>query len=110
VRNKPLQSPKHHELTEHDIQGQILEYLSLKRVFHYRQNSGGFKKGTHFVKFGAPGAPDIVCVIGGIYVGIEVKGYRGEQSRRQKDFQSSLEHAGGRYYLVRSLDELRLVL
>jgi hypothetical protein len=101
---------KNHELTEHAIQQQILDWLTLKRIFHYRQNSGGLKKGNHFVKFGAPGAPDIVVVIKGIYIGLEVKAYRGEQSRQQKDFQTALNAAGGCYFIVRSLEDAQEVL
>jgi hypothetical protein len=53
---------------ESEIQRQILSYLALKRIFHYRQNSGAFvfpETGTHkrrFFKAGVLGAPDIVCV------------------------------------------------
>jgi hypothetical protein len=97
-------------LTEHQIQQQILDWLKLKRIFHYRQNSGGIKKGSRFVKFGAPGAPDIICVIKGAYVGIEVKRVNGMQSRQQFCFQKSLEKAGGYYYLVQSLDDVMEVL
>jgi hypothetical protein len=51
-----------------------LEYLALKRVFHYRNNSGAFVDANkHLYRFGALGSPDIVCVIRGQYVGIEVK-------------------------------------
>jgi hypothetical protein len=97
---------KPYELTEHEIQQQILDWLKLKRIFHYRQNSGGIKKGSHFVKFGAPGAPDIICVIKGQYVGLEIKRVNAHQSRQQFMFQGELEKAGGRYILARSLDDV----
>jgi hypothetical protein len=59
---------------ESEIQRQILDYLALKRIFNYRQNSGAFHNGKGgFYRFGALGAPDIVCVIAGQYVRIEVK-------------------------------------
>ena len=98
--------PKPYELTEHSIQAQIMEHLALKRIFFYRNNSGAIKKGSHFIRFGWPGSPDIVCVIKGQYVGIEVKRVNGLQSRQQFVFQKSLEKAGGRYLLVRSLDDV----
>jgi hypothetical protein len=91
--------------SEHDIQTAILDYLIVRRIFHYRQNSGAFKKGSHFVRFGYPGAPDIVCVIGGRYIGLEIKDRYGEQSAAQVAFQTALERAGGRYFVVRSLED-----
>jgi hypothetical protein len=96
---------------ESEIQKQILDYLALKRIFHYRQNSGAFDNGKGaFYRFGAVGAPDIICVIAGQYVGIEVKAPRGKQSDHQKAFQQALEAAGGRYLLAHSLDDVMVAL
>jgi hypothetical protein len=68
---------------------------------------GGEHKGKKwFVRFGAVGAPDIICVINGQYVGIEVKAPKGKQSEHQKAFQQALEAAGGRYVLAYSLEEV----
>lgn len=82
----------------------------MSRIFHYRNNTGatviGEGKGKRFLRFGAKGSPDIVCVINGNYVGIEVKGLKGYQSPDQKSFQEGLEGAGGRYILARSLDDV----
>ena len=67
-------------MKESDIQRQILDYLSLRRIFHYRNNSSAFDNGHgRFYRFGAKGSPDSICVIGGLYVGIEVKALRGRQ-------------------------------
>jgi hypothetical protein len=94
-------------MRESDIQRQILEYLALKRIFHYRNNSSAFKdSNNHFYRFGALGSPDIICVIDGQYVGIEVKAPKGKQSDHQKEFQRKLEAAGGKYILAYSLDEI----
>jgi hypothetical protein len=73
---------------ESEVQKQILDYLALKRVFHYRNNSGAFVDSQkHFYRFGATGSPDIICVIKGQFVGIEVKAPKGKQSEHQKEFQ-----------------------
>lgn len=88
-------------MKESELQKSILQYLTLKRIFHYQNNSGAFageyKGKTRFVRFGALGSPDIVCTIREKYVGIEVKGREGEQSENQQAFQRQLEKAGGRY-------------
>src|SRR5438876_1170141 len=47
-------------MKESDIQRQILDYLALRRIFHYRNNSGAFVDSKkHFYRFGALGSPDI---------------------------------------------------
>jgi hypothetical protein len=93
-------------MEEGDIQKQILGYLALKRIFHYRNNSGAFKRDDgHFYRFGATGSPDIICVVKGQYAGIKVKQTKGRQSDHQKEFQN-LEAAGGKYILAFDLDDV----
>jgi len=94
-------------MKETEIQKQILDYLRLKKVFCYRQNSGAFKtQSGHFYRFGTAGSPDIIAVINGKYIGIEVKLPKGRQSQSQKDFQKQLENAGGEYILARNLSDI----
>jgi hypothetical protein len=94
-------------MKESDTQKAILEWLAWKHIFHYRNNSGAFKRDDgHFYRFGAVGSPDIVCIIAGQYVGIEVKAPKGRQSDNQKEFQRQLEAAGGKYILAFSIDEV----
>lgn len=93
--------------TEKSTQGAILDYLSYKNVFHYRQNSGAMKtERGGFYRFGVTGAPDIVAIKNGIYHGIEVKDIKGKQSDGQVKFQQDLESAGGVYILAKSLDDV----
>jgi hypothetical protein len=97
-------------MKEHDLQNLILDYLSAKRIFHYRNNSGAMAKEyngkKYFMRFGCPGSPDIVCVINGQYIGIEVKGEKGKQNDNQKDFQEELEDSGGKYILAYCLEDV----
>ena len=101
---------------EVDVQRAILEWLEWKHIFHYRNNSGAFvfpETATHkrrFFKAGVVGAPDIVCVVKGQYVGIECKASKGRQSENQKEFQRQLEAAGGRYVLAYSVDDVSAAL
>jgi hypothetical protein len=83
---------------ESHTQRQILDYLALKAIFHFRNNSGALDNGHGgFYRFGALGSPDIICEIDGKYVGIEVKTPKGRRSDLQKEFQRQLEAAGGKY-------------
>lgn len=91
---------------EKAVQKSIIEYLTLKRYFFYRNNTGAFKtEWGGFVKFGAKGSPDIIAVIKGLFVGIECKDKQ-TQSEDQKQFQKSLEDAGGIYILAHSIDDI----
>jgi hypothetical protein len=99
-------------MKESHVQRQILDYLALKGIFHYRQNSGAFaipetaNHARRFFRAGVPGVPDIICVIKGQFVGIEVKAPKGKQSEHQKEFQRKIEAAGGRYVLAHSLEDV----
>jgi hypothetical protein len=86
----------------------ILDYLAVKRHFCWRNNSGAFKaEHGSFVRARMPGSPDIVCCIDGIVVGLEVKGSKGNLSEAQCDFETRIEQAGGRYHVVRSIDDVQ---
>ncbi len=93
--------------TEKATQLACLQTLAAMRIFHYRQNSGGLedKKGQ-FVRFGTPGAPDIIAVIRGQYIGIEVKDVKGKLNPNQEKFRDALEAAGGIFLTIRNIDEL----
>lgn len=93
--------------TEKETQKAILQYLDIRGIFHYRQNSGAFKAAHGgFIRFGAKGAPDIVCVFKGQYIGIEVKDVKGKLNDNQKEFQKKLEEAGGEYLVARDVDDI----
>lgn len=98
-------------VSEKDLQKCILEYLTMQNIFHYRNNSGAARVGNRFIRYGTVGSPDIICVIKGLFVGIEVKGQSkngqwGKQSDGQIEFQKNLEKAGGKYILAKSLTDV----
>lgn len=101
---------KRKPVSEHDTQTLILDWLSRKQIFHYRQNTGAAKLKGFWVKFGVPGAPDIVAVKNGRFIGIEVKRVGEEQSDKQKDFECNLASAGGTYILAYRLEDVISVL
>ena len=88
-----------------DLAREILNYLESRRVFHYRQPLGvSMGLGGH--RIGPKGAPNIVCVINGQYVGIKVTKPGVKESENQKTFRQDLEKAGGKYVLASSLDDV----
>jgi len=85
-----------------------MEYLDYKKIFYFRVNSGAFKteKGG-FYKMSTPGCPDIVCVVRGQFVGLEIKDIKGSLNANQIEFKKKLEAAGGIYLIVKSLDDIK---
>ena len=61
-------------------------------------------------RFTTNGVPDIIAVIDGRFIGLEFKTYRGKQSEDQKIFQKRLEAAGGLYFIIRSVADLKNTL
>lgn len=102
---------------EGKIQKAILDALTKAQVFHWRNNNAPIYDqklnsgyGGYRAHAGMKGVPDIICVINGQFVGIEVKTPRGKQSSDQVLFQKRLERAGGKYILARGVDDIVEIL
>ena len=101
-------------MKESIIQRAILDYLEWfskqHRVYFFRSAAGMVKteQGRMF-KTGKPGVPDISAIYKGIYWGLEVKNEKGRQSTTQKKAEEEILAAGGRYELVRSLDDIKRI-
>lgn len=97
-------------MLEKDIQKQIIDYLTIKNIFHWRNNTTGiydpvrhtFRKNKNVMN----GIPDIICIINGQFVGIEVKSETGKQSPEQKKFEEMCVSKGGKYILARSVEDV----
>jgi len=103
--NRPLESA---------IQLSICDYLKLKQWFFWRQNTVGMydaKRETFrsLPKYARHGVSDILLVKDGILYALEVKRKGGKQSERQKEFQKDLEAAGGKYFLVESIEDVQVI-
>ena len=91
--------------SENDILKQITDWLSYNQFFWlYCPNKGRHDTSRDNVTVGAP---DIIVIIKGIFVGVEVKAPTGKQTKDQKDFQKAVGAAGGLYILTYSVDDLR---
>ena len=56
------------------------------------------------------GVSDLIIIHFGKVLFVEVKNDKGRQSDKQKDFQQLIEAQGFKYYLVRSLEELKQII
>lgn len=57
-----------------------------------------------------PGQSDIIAVINGQFIGIEVKTPKGVLSADQILFKKRLENAGGKYIVARSVADIKDIL
>ena len=71
----------------------------------WRNNSGAVRTGSRFIRYGLPGSPDVIGIVNGQFVGIEVKREDGKQSECQQEFERLATKYGGRYAVVRSARE-----
>lgn len=106
---KKRQPAKHtNPSTEKETQTAVLGWLQAKGIFHYRQNSGVDQSQGRWVRYGTPGAPDIIVVIRGCFIGIEVKDIKpsAKLNENQERFKARLEIAGGVWITARRLEDV----
>ena len=84
----------------------LVAVTALPDTVAWRNNTGvAVTAARQVVRFGAPGAPDILGVRAGRAFGIEIKTPTGRQSAAQVAFQRAYERAGGLYIIARSVDD-----
>lgn len=94
---------------ENIVLSQCLEYLKMCGFFVFRNNTGAFKTGRRFVRFGFPGSSDILGILpDGRFLAVECKREKGGRlSDLQKEFLSKIKDNGGVALCVHSLEELQ---
>ena len=85
-------------MLERDITTKILRYLkTVPKCFCWKQHGG---------QFGTAGIPDIIACFRGMFVAFEVKNTNGRLSKLQEVTLGRISEAGGRAFVVRSLDDV----
>lgn len=101
-------------MTEGQLQDAIrLALGSMRDLVAWRNNVGhAVMKGGARVTFGVggPGGSDLIGMLGGRFLAIEVKSPTGRQSPEQKLFEGLVKSKGGIYLMPRSVDDaLRMI-
>jgi hypothetical protein len=86
---------------ENKLRGQVYRYLR-KEGYFYFPIVGGPRQ--------VRGIPDIIVVIDGKFIGIELKAGKNKQSEWQVRFEEKIKKAGGYYYVIHSISELKEAL
>lgn len=100
-------------MSESDIQKLIMEYLQRRYpdALVLRMPVGGVMRGGmgHRGRAKSPltGCPDILFYLNGDLIGFEVKTKEGKVSPEQFRFHKRIVDAGGKVYIVRSVDDVQ---
>jgi hypothetical protein len=98
--------------TESEIQAAICDYLTFKGYLFSRTNNSPIYDTTRgafraMPKYTRRGWPDICLLNKGTFYAIEVKSESGAQSIEQKQLETEIILNGGKYIIVRSIDDLQ---
>ena len=98
-------------VSEKFLQNQIIEFLNSSTEGTFWQNDSipvpGRKRHN---RYRPNGVPDILGLIDGHAIGIEVKSPNGKLLKSQIEFSQRFMRAGGSYYVIRSMEDLSEVL
>lgn len=97
------------EPLEKEIQATILQYLQARKIFCWKEHSGGVPMdgGKFFMPIGLKGKADILGILpGGRFLAIEVKRRSGVLSQDQKYFLDRVSQEGGVAFVAYSLDDV----
>ena len=106
-------------MLESEIQSSIIDYLTIleqqRKIFFQRTNNTAIydpirKKFRSRAKVQKKGFPDILILVNGTCIGLEVKTATGRQSTEQKAVQECFYLQKAKYYIVRSLEEVKKIL
>ena len=103
---------------EKDIQREICEYLTERKLFFWRQNNipvfgrnnAGVMTFRSMSKYTPKGLPDIMILRDGFFIGLEVKRPEGKLSEEQIEIQRQFINNGAMYHKVCSVEEVIKIL
>jgi len=88
------------------LQKQVLAHLmQVPDSFFWRANTGAAKTARGFVHFGLPGQSDVLGLVRGRFVAVELKSEDGRLRPEQRAFRDRVLRAGGIYIVARSVDD-----
>jgi hypothetical protein len=96
-KNMPKFNNPKGKILERDITKAIKDYLTARKIFHYKHWQGAFS---------TPGISDIIGCWHGRFFAIEVKTLKGKVTPAQQRFQDNVREAGGLAIIARSVDDV----
>jgi hypothetical protein len=107
VSDKPEALALKDWVSEKFLQNQIIDYLNEATQGYFWQNDSFHVAGRkRHNRFRPNGVPDILGLIDGMSIGIEVKSPKGKILQSQIEFSQRFRRSGGSYYVIRSMEDL----
>lgn len=103
-------------MSETDLVSNILDALAVEPgVFAWRNNTGAYRRGKNFIRYGKKGSADVFAVVrttgpAGRFVGIECKVDKNDMDDDQKRFAANVRRVGGFYGVARSVADARNII
>lgn len=99
-------------LKENVVLANCINYLHLKKIFCFRNNTGAVKIGRRFIRFGYAGSSDIIGILpDGRFLAVECKREKGGVvSPVQKMFLKQIADNNGVACVVHSVKELSEII
>lgn len=96
------------ETSESVVLKQCLDYLKLKGIYCWRNNTGACKSGNRYIRYGFIGSSDILGILpDGRFLAVECKRTKGGRvSEAQHEFLSKIASNGGVAIVAKSVDDL----
>jgi hypothetical protein len=106
-QEKPLKRKK---TPTNGLTAAICDYVELRGGYAMRINVAGFyRHDVGYIKSGSTiGTPDLIAVVRGRFVGIEVKIGKDRQSDSQKAVEQRITEAAGVYIVARDFEQFRV--
>lgn len=94
--------------SEFTIQVEIIAYCRKNNITCFSVPNEATRNNSKYIKSGVmAGVSDLICLVNGKTLFIELKDYKGKQSEKQKEFEKIVSLQGFKYYVVKSLEEFK---
>jgi len=92
---------------ESDLVRVTLQWLRLVGIPCFRNNTGAYKRGNGWIRYGSKGSGDILGILpGGRWLSIELKVGKNKPSKDQLEFMDMISSHGGVAFAAWSIDEV----
>ena len=97
--------------SEFTIQVEIVNYCRKNNIICFSVPNEATRNNSKYINSGVlAGVSDLIVICDGEVLFIELKDYKGKQSDKQKEFEKGIVSQGLKYYLVRSLEDFKIII
>jgi hypothetical protein len=112
MRRKQSGKAPQPKITEGDVMRIVDGFLTMRRIYHWRNNSGAYKDKARFIRYGKTGSSDFIGICpDGRFLAVECKRPNGGVlSAAQREFLDAVNRNGGVGIIASSVESLELQL